>query len=84
MGNGHSALEAEWATTKIPLPRDETLFKEGLEPLFHHVVRRRPTRLADMQASDDQPLEELQVAAQTALDANVSGCTWRAKEASDS
>eukprot|EP00959_Pyramimonas_sp_CCMP1952_P156232 3267361-Pyramimonas_sp.AAC.1 len=58
--------------------------QRGLELLFHHVVRCRPFRRTGMQVPEDHPLEELQVAAQTALVTNISGSAWRSKETSDS
>eukprot|EP00959_Pyramimonas_sp_CCMP1952_P018842 398231-Pyramimonas_sp.AAC.1 len=67
--------DVEWAT-KIRLPRDETLLRTGLEPLYHHVVRCLPSRVTQWQTPVDAPIEALQIAAQTALATNNSGSAW--------
>ena len=47
----------DWTTTRVPLPNDELLRHQGLEMLFHHVLRCRPARPSNDPAGLGVPLD---------------------------
>eukprot|EP00959_Pyramimonas_sp_CCMP1952_P005091 107208-Pyramimonas_sp.AAC.1 len=59
----NGTIAADWVTTRVQLPRGELLRHQGLEVLFHHVLRCRAARPVSGEDGRRAPLDNLQAAA---------------------